>query len=336
VILSLYGRLLLTRSSRNDNPYIHENIGARAADTRAAWSEGWGEFFAAAVLTGNGTPDGRIYRDSRRGGVDEVDLETNGSEQDRRALGRPSRSAGCFGTCLTGSRTPGTPLRSALAGSLVSGPLLKAKICIDLADFLETLQEGGVATSDQVEALLAEHIPFPRVLNRGPFPPPLPGGGPVECSLGSFPNNPVFSLFGRDYYLVELAQAATVKIELSMTASTLDAPLARTNLDLALFAASDGTTETPLAVSALINRAPNGKETIQMPLAAGRVGGAGGQLSDPGQLHPAQRRGLFPFGEHPIGAMAMAPLAPEGVARGPAYRGTTAPAHASAAPRSQP
>jgi hypothetical protein len=174
VILHEYAHMLAARFSRDDSPGGLHVLGD-LLDPRVAWSEGWANFFAAAV---RGTP---VFLDSKGLGVGlRYDLEENVPAGDRQGYWSESSVHGLLWDLFDANEDNGDTVEVPFASIWEAFTELRNDRFVYLPFFLEHFMEQNPGLVDALRLMVVlRNIDFqpdvrPSVVN--PFPRPIPVG----------------------------------------------------------------------------------------------------------------------------------------------------------------
>jgi hypothetical protein len=284
VILHEYAHFLMAAHSRESSPG-GDHSGQERLDPRLAWSEGWANFFAAAVLDDpryldTGARDGRqIVRVA-------MDLERNVHPREQPGIW----SEHSVGSLLWDWYDDGLEEDDALA--LGFAPLWETLVALRkvpdvyLLHFVDSL---AARVKDPVAmrlGLLARDIEYDPAdpAARAPFPTPISAGAPVHGQVDSRTSLRGNVWGASSHYAFRLDEPRAVSIQLHIVAAEQPS---RSDLDLYLFDA-DG----EQVANSIADNGVGGTETIARTLPAGyyRIevrswsGGSGGRLED-GRAH---------------------------------------------------
>lgn len=190
VIIHEYAHMLAARFSRDDSPGGPHVMGD-TLDPRLAWSEGWANFFSAAV---RGTS---IYLDSKAPGLPVVrfDLEDNVPPGDRPGYWSEASVGGLLWDLLDETADKDDPAQLPFASIWAAFTDLRNARFVYLPYFLESLLARNPAFSEALRTMVvARSIDFqpdvrPSVVN--PFP------RPIGIGLSEFKQGRVDSLTSR-------------------------------------------------------------------------------------------------------------------------------------------
>jgi hypothetical protein len=242
VILRAYGKYLLWIFSRDDSPGGEHHVKERL-DPRLAWSEGWGAFFAQAVL---GDP---VFIDTRGPGAAEaftLDLEQDVLEGDTPGYWSEHSVASALWDIYAEAAADNSHLG---LGLQPIWRVLREYFPQQNFPYLMTLADGliqqEVARQEGITAVLArrgidyQYGVVPPV--KEPFPRQIRSGVPVTGSVDSLTTRRTNLLGSADYYVVRLEREQQINLQLTVTGS--DAPEAA-DLVLAIFTPDVGIIQT--------------------------------------------------------------------------------------------
>lgn len=229
VILHEYGHFLMASLSREDSPGGDHGVGDQL-DPRLAWSEGWADFFSAAV-----TGDPRYLDSGATHGRQRIlvsnDLETDVPPRDQPGIWSEHSVGSALWDWLdtVAEPTDSVSLGFARMWTAFSGPLRKEPDAY-LLDYVAALARAGAPQRGLAQVLGRRGISYP--LSQHVFPEHLESGVPVGGSVDSRATRRSNLWRSSAHYWFALPAPGEVSIDLKITASRTPQ---RADLDLFLF-----------------------------------------------------------------------------------------------------